>query len=136
MTALPGELLTDRYQFTMADSYLAEGTADGRVAFELFVRELPPRRGFLMAAGLAQVVELLVGPAVRRRVAARTCAPAARPPRRCAERLATLRFDGDLHAVPEGTASQPASRCCGSRARGCSASWSSRCCSTRPTSRR
>ena len=39
----PAELLTDRYQLTMAESYLAQGTADDRVAFELFVRELPRR---------------------------------------------------------------------------------------------
>ncbi len=103
MTALPSELLTDRYQFTMADSYLAEGTADGRVAFELFVRELPPRRGFLMAAGLAQVVELLVGlqfgdESLRYLRSSGTASAA------LCERLTTLRFDGDLHAVPEGTA--------------------------------
>ena len=103
MTALPSELLTDRYQFTMADSYLAEGTADGRVAFELFVRELPPRRGFLIAAGLEQVVELLVGlrfgdESLRYLRSSGTASAA------LCERLATLRFDGDLHAVPEGTA--------------------------------
>ncbi len=45
-------LLTDRYQLTMAESYLAQGVADDRVAFELFVRELPPNRGYLVAAGL------------------------------------------------------------------------------------
>ena len=103
MTALPSELLTDRYQFTMADSYLAEGTADGRVAFELFVRELPPRRGYPdrrrpraggRAAGRA---------AVRRRVA-RLPAEQRHASEALCERLATLRFDGDLDAVPEGTA--------------------------------
>jgi nicotinate phosphoribosyltransferase len=103
MTALPGELLTDRYQFTMADSYLSEGTADGRVAFELFVRELPPRRGFLIAAGLARVVDLLIGlrfgeESLRYLRSSGTASGA------LCERLATLRFDGDLHAVPEGTA--------------------------------
>jgi nicotinate phosphoribosyltransferase len=48
----PPELLTDRYQLTMAASYLAQGTASDRVAFELFVRELPRDRGYLVAAGL------------------------------------------------------------------------------------
>ena len=48
----PPELLTDSYQLTMAASYLAQGTASDRVAFELFVRELPRDRGYLVAAGL------------------------------------------------------------------------------------
>ena len=39
----PVELLTDEYQLAMADSYLAQGMADEPVAFELFVRALPPR---------------------------------------------------------------------------------------------
>ena len=43
----------------MAASYLAEGRADDRVAFELSVRELPRDRGYLLAAGLEQVVDYL-----------------------------------------------------------------------------
>ena len=55
----PPELLTDRYQLAMAASYLAQGTADDRVAFELFVRELPRHRGYLIAAGLETAVGYL-----------------------------------------------------------------------------
>ncbi len=57
----PAELLTDEYQLAMADSYLAQGLADEPVAFELFVRTLPPQRGFLVAAGLERVCEYLTG---------------------------------------------------------------------------
>ena len=59
LAAAPVELLVDRYELTMAASYLAEGRADDRVAFELSVRELPRDRGYLLAAGLEQVVDYL-----------------------------------------------------------------------------
>jgi nicotinate phosphoribosyltransferase len=98
----PGELLVDQYQLTMADSYVAQGTADDRVAFELFVRELPRDRGFLVAAGLESVVQYLSEfrfhePALEYLARAEICSP------RLIERLRDLRFDGDLDAVGEGT---------------------------------
>jgi nicotinate phosphoribosyltransferase len=51
-------LLTDLYQLNMLQSYLDHGMTETAV-FEFFSRRLPARRGFLMAAGLAQVVEFL-----------------------------------------------------------------------------
>ena len=51
-------LATDLYQLTMAAGYLANGKS-GRASFELFVRRLPPRRSWLLAAGLEQAVEYL-----------------------------------------------------------------------------
>ena len=53
-------LLTDLYQLNMLQSYLDHGMTETAV-FEFFSRKLPVRRGFLMAAGLAQVVEFLEG---------------------------------------------------------------------------
>ena len=43
-------LLTDLYELTMAQAYLAQGMTDIAV-FEFFVRKLPPQRNFFMAAG-------------------------------------------------------------------------------------
>jgi nicotinate phosphoribosyltransferase len=56
----PGEipLLTDLYELTMAASYFQMGFND-RACFTLSVRRLPPRRGFLVAAGLERVLEAL-----------------------------------------------------------------------------
>ena len=51
-------LLTDLYQLNMIEAYLAHGETKTAV-FELFVRSLPARRGFLMAAGLEQALEFL-----------------------------------------------------------------------------
>ena len=45
-------LLTDLYQLNMLQAYLDHGQTDTAV-FEFFFRKLPPRRGFLLAAGLA-----------------------------------------------------------------------------------
>src|SRR3990170_3307369 len=44
-------LLVDLYELVMADSYLREGM-NQNATFDLFVRSLPPRRSFLVSAGL------------------------------------------------------------------------------------
>ena len=95
-------LLTDLYQLNMIQAYLDHGQTETAV-FELFVRKLPPRRGFLMAAGLEQALEFLREPALLRRGTrlARAQRPLRR--RRCSTISRDLRFTGDVHAMPEGT---------------------------------
>ena len=51
-------LATDLYQITMAAGY-EHARPGGRSTFELFVRALPARRGFLVAAGLDQALTFL-----------------------------------------------------------------------------
>jgi nicotinate phosphoribosyltransferase len=98
----PVELLTDEYQLAMADSYLAQGKAEGEVAFELFVRALPQDRGFLVAAGLERVCDYLTSfrfgtEAIDYLRRSHTVSdPLLR-------HLASLRFVGNVDAVPEGT---------------------------------
>ena len=53
-------LLTDLYQLTMLQAYYDEGLR-GRAVFELFVRRLPPGRGFLLLAGIEQALDYLEG---------------------------------------------------------------------------
>jgi nicotinate phosphoribosyltransferase len=94
-------LLTDLYQLNMIDAYLAHGETNTAI-FELFVRELPRRRGFLMAAGLEQALKFLEDLRFTAdeidwlkstgRFSARTL-----------NYLAELRFTGEVHAMPEGT---------------------------------
>src|SRR5581483_1628887 len=55
---MAGALLTDLYELNMAASYLRRGM-DGPATFSLFVRRLPPTRGFLVAAGLEPCLEFL-----------------------------------------------------------------------------
>ena len=51
-------LLTDLYELTMAQSYFAEGI-DREATFSLYVREYPPDRGYLVAAGVDDALDCL-----------------------------------------------------------------------------
>jgi nicotinate phosphoribosyltransferase len=52
-------LLTDRYELTMLQAALADGTADRRCVFEVFTRRLPPGRRYGVLAGTGRVLEAL-----------------------------------------------------------------------------
>jgi nicotinate phosphoribosyltransferase len=51
-------LLTDLYELNMVASYLRRGM-NGEATFSLFVRRLPPNRGFLVAAGIESCLDYL-----------------------------------------------------------------------------
>lgn len=98
-------LLTDLYQITMAAGYFAAGKTGETATFELFVRRLPHNRNFLIAAGLQQAVEYLLGfhftleeiGYLQGLPQLAGAGPA------FFEYLAGLRFTGDVFAMPEGT---------------------------------
>ena len=52
-------LLTDRYELTMIDAALADGTASRRCVFEVFARRLPAGRRYGVLAGTGRVLEAL-----------------------------------------------------------------------------
>ena len=56
MTSLT--LSTDLYELTMMAGYHAAGLT-ARATFELYVRDLPANRSFLIAAGLEQALDYL-----------------------------------------------------------------------------
>jgi nicotinate phosphoribosyltransferase len=93
-------LWTDLYELNMAASYLRRGM-DRPATFSLFVRRLPPTRGFLVAAGLADCLEFLETlrfetdelDALRELGGFDETDLAA---------FAALRFTGSVRAVPEG----------------------------------
>ena len=94
-------LLTDLYQLNMLQAYLDHGETKTAV-FEFFVRTLPARRGFLIAAGLEQALDFLDN----LRFSSKEIDWLRRSGRfgmELLDRLATLRFTGDVHAMPEGT---------------------------------
>src|SRR3954454_2786069 len=94
-------LLVDLYELTMSASYLARGLTD-EATFELFPRRLPPRRDWLLAAGLGPTLELLrelrFGEAeigyLRSLGMFRD---------EFLDYLAGFRFTGKVEAIPEGT---------------------------------
>jgi nicotinate phosphoribosyltransferase len=75
---------------------------EGTAIFEFFVRRLPPRRGFLVAAGLEQVHDYLESLRFEEHELA-WLASTGRFPAGSVERLAGLRFTGDVDAMPEGS---------------------------------
>jgi nicotinate phosphoribosyltransferase len=94
-------LLTDLYEFTMAAALRAEGRADAPATFSLFVRNLPPNRGFLVAAGLHEAVRFLRGWRFDDEAVARLGRTAPFD-RAFLDWLRELRFTGRVRAVPEG----------------------------------
>jgi nicotinate phosphoribosyltransferase len=102
MTERPSALLTDLYQINMIQAYLDEGVTDTAV-FELFFRNLPPRRGFLLAAGLEQALDFLETLSFSPAEIA-WLAKTGRFKNNLIDYLAAFRFTGDVHAMPEGTA--------------------------------
>ena len=97
-------LLTDLYELTMAAAYFENGFR-ANASFELFVRSLPPQRGYLLAAGLDQALDFLEDVRfqpedisfLRRHSAFAHVSDA------FFDYLKTFRFTGEVWAVPEGT---------------------------------
>src|SRR5262249_4376115 len=98
-------LTTDLYQLTMAAGYWRAGLLEP-ATFELFVRRLPDRRSFLVAAGLDEALAYLES--LRFSDAERDWLRAlpqfADVPRRFFDDyLRSFRFTGGVWAMPEGT---------------------------------
>jgi len=94
-------LLTDLYQLTMLQGYLTQ-RMEGTAIFEVFVRKLPPRRGFLVAAGLEQALTYLETLRFTP-MELDWIAKSGRFSAALVEYLTQFRFTGDVHAMPEGT---------------------------------
>lgn len=94
-------LFTDLYELTMAASYVREGMG-GDATFSLFVRHLPAGRPFLVFAGLEDTLRYLEAlgfddEALRYLERLDLFDPG------FLEFLRTVRFTGDVWAMPEGT---------------------------------
>jgi nicotinate phosphoribosyltransferase len=93
-------LVTDLYEVTMAASYLRRGML-APATFSMFVRRLPPSRGFLVAVGVDEAIDRLMAFEVTDHdvdalAGLLGCSP------RMLEPLRGLRFAGDVRAVEEG----------------------------------
>ena len=94
-------LFTDLYELTMGAAYI-RGGLDRRIAtFDLFVRTLPGPRQFLVAAGLADVVDFLERLSIDDAELA-YLESTGRFDDDALEAFSRLRFTGDVWAVPEG----------------------------------
>jgi nicotinate phosphoribosyltransferase len=105
MTPVTSPLTTDLYELNMIQAYLDRGEAKEAV-FEFFVRRLPARRGFLLAAGLDDALTYLE----TLRFSAAEIAWLKSTERfrdNLIDYLAAFRFSGDVHAIAEGTVCFP-----------------------------
>jgi nicotinate phosphoribosyltransferase len=94
-------LLTDLYELTMAASYFEQGF-NRPACFGMAVRRLPPRRGFLVAAGLERLLEALEEfkfetATIEYLASLQIFKPS------FLDYLRKLRFTGEVHAMDEGT---------------------------------
>ncbi|WP_027149730.1 nicotinate phosphoribosyltransferase [Methylobacter tundripaludum] len=94
-------LLTDLYQLTMLQGYYEQNMEELAV-FEFFVRKLPENRGYLVAAGLAQVLTYLEQLRFSSDEIEWLAGTGRFKPAMLA-RLEALKFTDDVHAMPEGT---------------------------------
>lgn len=97
---MSGALLLDLYELTMASSY-SRRAMTAPATFSLFVRRLPPERGFLVAAGLEPVLEFLEDFHFEEEDLSYLSSLGM--PGDALEAFSSLRFTGDVWAVPEGT---------------------------------
>jgi nicotinate phosphoribosyltransferase len=94
-------LLTDLYEFTMAQAYRDRGM-DEPAVFEFFVRKLPPHRNFLVAAGLEQVLDFLADLHITQEELTWLEQTGLFKPN-LLRYLETVRFTGEVDAMAEGT---------------------------------
>ncbi len=101
-------LLTDLYQLTMAYGYWKSGNHDHQAVFHLFFRKHPFGGGFTVAAGLATAVEYLEGLRFDPEDLAYLASLQGNDGQPLFESafvdyLAAMRFECDIHGIPEGT---------------------------------
>ena len=96
---MPGGLLTDLYELNMAASYLRRDM-DGSATFSLYVRGLPKSRGFLVATGLEPCLDFLESFSFTDDEL-EALGGMGFDDRALAD-FSSLRFTGDVWAVPEG----------------------------------
>lgn len=95
-------MLTDFYEYTMANGYFLNGWKDRIVYFDIFFRQIPDGGGFAIAAGLEQLIDYIENlhfePEDIEYFRSKGCFDEG-----FLKYLADFRFKGDIWSVPEGT---------------------------------
>lgn len=100
LTAGNLELFTDLYELTMMESYFQEDH-NPEATFDLFVRDLPENRNYLIATGLQQAISYLDNLSFSDEALNYLGGQSFDPD--FLSHLEDLEFTGDVRAVPEGT---------------------------------
>jgi nicotinate phosphoribosyltransferase len=92
-------LFTDRYELTMLQAAIADGTVDRACVFEVFARRLPAGRRYGVVAGTGRLVDAIANFTFGEHELASLRAFLDEA---TLEYLAAYRFDGDIDGYPEG----------------------------------
>ena len=99
-------LLCDYYEYTMANGYVENGLQDRMVYFDIYFRNVPDRGGFVIFAGLEQLVDYITNLRF-----SDSDIEFLRSKNTFSEKflkyLRDFRFTGDVWAMPEGTPAFP-----------------------------
>ncbi|AFK20979.1 nicotinate phosphoribosyltransferase (plasmid) [Haloferax mediterranei ATCC 33500] len=93
-------LFTDLYELTMMQGYYNQNH-NPTATFDLFFRDLPPNRGYMVAAGLEQAIHYIETLSFGERVIEYLTEHGF--DEEFLSHLETLEFTGDVRALPEGT---------------------------------
>lgn len=94
-------MLTEIYEFTMADGFMGAGMKDTIAYFDLFFRKVPDNGGFAVTAGLSQVINYLKN--LKFTADDLDYLKSKGLSDELIEYLRSLKFSCDVWAVPEGT---------------------------------
>ncbi len=107
----PTGLLTDRYELTMLDAALRDGSADRQCTFEVFARRLPDGRRYGVVAGTARLIDAITNFSFGPDTAARLAGPPGGRPGRCALSSPTTASTATSTATPRASCTSPTHRC-------------------------
>ncbi|MFA5114885.1 MAG: nicotinate phosphoribosyltransferase [Candidatus Omnitrophota bacterium] len=99
---MPDALLLDLYELTMAQAYFYHKPPDAMATFDLYVRKLPPRRNYLIACGLADILAYF-GTLRFSKEDLKYLRGLRLFSSDFLRYLAAFKFSGDVWAMPEGT---------------------------------
>ena len=94
-------LLTDEYEYTMANTYLASRKENQTAVFDVFFRKIPNGGGYVIMAGLDKVIEYIKGLHFGERELNYFRRKGYNED--FLKYLSEFKFTGDIYAIPDGT---------------------------------
>jgi nicotinate phosphoribosyltransferase len=94
-------MLTDAYEFMMADAYLLNGKKNLRAVFDVFFREIPNHGGYAVMAGLDKVIDYIQNLSFT--TDDLKYLKSLGLSKEYLDYLSDFRFTGNLYAIPDGT---------------------------------
>lgn len=95
-------LLTDFYQLSMANAYFNSGVSETKVVYDLFFRSIPKNTGFMIFAGLEQMIDEIRNFSFSEDDIA-YLKSSYNFSKEFLDYLSNFKFQGDIYALPEGT---------------------------------